>query len=111
VRFDEASSKQIFYELEQQNNTTTKVFRWSAWLLSVIGHFLLFSPIIKILGWIPLVGMLLSKILAFAAGIFALIWASMVHILVLGLAWLFYRPIFGICLLVTTGAILFAVFN
>lgn len=67
--------------------------------MSIIGHFLLFSPIISILSFIPLVGHLLGAIFTFAAAIFAFVWASALHCLIMGTSWLFYRPVYGIILL------------
>jgi len=78
--------------------------------MSIIGHFLLFSPIIALLKWIPLVGWLLAGVLSFAAAIFALVWATMMHFLIMGLAWIVYRPIFGICLLAAFAALLGVMF-
>jgi cobalamin synthase len=67
--------------------------------MNVLGHFLLFSPIIKLMAWIPLVGWLLSSILSFAAFLFALVWGTCLHFLILSIAWIVYRPIYGILML------------
>jgi len=67
--------------------------------MNVTGHFFLFTPIIALLKWIPLVGSLLGAIFSFAAGIFALIWGSMIHLIVLMVAWIVWRPCYGLCLL------------
>jgi hypothetical protein len=91
--------------MQEGNKGTTTCFRWCSWILSVLGHYMLFTPIIRILSWIPLVGALLSKIIAFACIIFALLWASMLHFAVMGVAWIFYRPLFGILMLLAVGAI------
>ena len=102
--------KEVFDELENQNDTETTVFRWLSWVGSVIGHFFLFMPIIKLISWIPLVGALLSSVVGFASFIFALIWATMIHLLILGVAWVVYRPVFGIILLASVGIILGVIF-
>lgn len=88
----------------------TKTFRFLSWLGSTIGHYLLFSPLIKLLAVIPLVGYLLASVLGLAAFLFALIWATMLHFLVLGLAWLFYRPVYGILMLTVFAALLGLIF-
>lgn len=59
----------------------------------------MFSPIIALLAWIPLVGHLLATILSFAAAIFALIFATCLHFLIMGVSWLVYRPVYGILML------------
>ena len=67
--------------------------------MNVFGHYLLFSPIIALLAWIPLVGSLLGMIAAIAAAIFAFIWGSTLHIFILAVSWIIYRPLYGLSLL------------
>lgn len=69
----------------------------------MIGHALLFTPIIALLAWIPLVGHLLAAILWFAAIIFALLWATVLQFLIMGVSWLVYRPVYGMCMLTVVG--------
>ncbi len=82
-----------------------------AWVLNMIGHFLLFSPIIKLLAWIPLVGWLLAAIIKFAAVIFAVIWGSLMHLVVMCVAWIVYRPLIGTIMLVGIGITLYIIFG
>ena len=82
-----------------------------AWILSLVGHFLLFSPIIKLLAWIPLVGWLLAAIIKFAAVIFAIIWGSLLHLIVMCVAWIVYRPLIGAIMLVGIGVTLYIIFG
>lgn len=89
----------IVETLEGENKSQTSCFRWMSWFMSVLGHYLLFSPIISLFAWIPLVGGLLSGVVAFAVGVFAFIWATMLHFLVMGVSWIVYRPLFGLLLL------------
>jgi len=90
--------------LDSDNKSQTTIFRWVSWIMSVIGHYFLFAPFIALFAWIPLVGGLLSGVIAFAAGVFALIWATMLHFLIMGISWLVYRPLFGILMLAGVGA-------
>jgi len=64
---------------------------------------LLFSPIIALLSWIPLVGHLLGAIFMFAAVVFALLWANTLHFLIMGISWVVYRPLYGIMMLSLVG--------
>jgi len=84
-----------------ENDEECTNIRWISWGMSIVGHYLLFSPVIALLAWIPLVGSLLSSVVSFAVIIFALVWASLLHILILGFAWVWYRPIYGGILLAT----------
>ena len=71
--------------------------------MSSLGHFLLFMPVIKLLAWIPLVGFLLSKVLAVAAALFALVWATLLHFTILAVSWILYRPLYALLLLAGVG--------
>ena len=102
VRVGLKSTDEVFALMIQESYSTTVIFRFLSWALSILGHWLLFMPIINLMAWIPLVGHLLSSILSFAAIIFAFIWASMVHLIVFALAWLYYRPLFGILMISLT---------
>ena len=64
--------------------------------MSVIGHALLFTPIIDLLSFIPLIGHLLKYVIGFAAFVFAFIWASCLHCIIMGVSWFVYRPVYGI---------------
>ena len=81
------------------------------WVLNITGHYLLFAPILSLLNWIPLVGKLISTIAGFAAIIFSLVWGSMIHLMVMAVAWIFYRPLFGILLLCLSVSLLFLTFS
>ena len=71
--------------------------------MSVVGHALLFYPIISVFAWIPLVGKLIAAVLTFAAIIFAFVWATTLHLFILSLSWLVYRPLYGLLLLTGVG--------
>ena len=60
--------------------------------------------------WIPLVGWLLGGVVAFAAAIFALIVGVVISSLVIALAWIFYRPLYGILLLTLMGIGVYFIF-
>ena len=80
------------------------------WFLNIIGHYLLFAPIISLLNWIPLVGKLISAIVGFAAFIFSLIWGSMLHLMVMTVAWIFYRPKIGFIMLAVIICMIYLIF-
>ena len=65
----------------------------------MIGHILLFTPIIALLKWIPLVGGLLAGAFFVAVVVFSCVWSIMLHFSIMGFSWLFYRPVFGILML------------
>ena len=72
---------------------------------------MLFSPIIALFKFIPLVGWLLGSIVSFAAAIFSLLWGSVVHMLVMTAAWIRFRPLFGLLLLTGVAVIITVMFT
>ena len=65
----------------------------------ILGLYLVFSPVITVLSFVPLVGALLSTVMAYAAFIFAVLVGLTLSLAAVGLAWLFYRPVIGLTLL------------
>ena len=82
------------------------MFRYSALFMLILGIYLLFSPVIALFKFIPLIGWFLAHIVSFAATIFAVLVGSILHLLTLTAAWIFYRPLFGICLLFGVGLLI-----
>ena len=85
--------------MEKTNDSTTNVFRLVSWIICVLGFYLLFSPIITLISWIPLIGTLFSNILGFAAFVIALVAGSLTFLLVFAVAWVRYRPLLGLLIL------------
>merc|ERR1712032_1737695 len=103
-------AEQYFKDQEDALGTAGSVIRPLGIFLCIFGHYLLFSPIIKILNMIPLVGWLLSGIVALAAIIFSVIVGLTLSVLTIAIAWLFFRPLFGICLLAIVGTSVYFTF-
>ena len=80
----------------KQNKGSSEVCRIILWAGNIFGHYLLFAPILTIILYIPLFGWLFAKFLSIAFFIFSLIWGSMIHLIIMSIAWIFYRPILGI---------------
>ena len=59
---------------------------------------------------IPFVGWLLSWIVAVAAVIFAVVVGLTLSVLTIAVAWVFFRPLIGIPLLIAVGASIYLVF-
>jgi hypothetical protein len=70
-------------------------------MLSLLGWSLFFTPLIELLSWIPLAGKLLLLVASThaAAVIFAFAIGNTMALLLIGLAWLYFRPAIGIWLL------------
>ena len=96
--------------MESANANMAKIFRVIAWILNCYGHYLLFSPIISLLNWIPLIGSLLGSIFSFATIIFAVIWGTLIHLTVMCVAWILYRPMIGIIMLSVIICMIYLIF-
>ena len=71
---------------------------------------MLFSPIINFLNWIPFVGFILGNIFSFAAIIVSVIWGSLLHLIVMCVAWICYRPKIGFIMLAVIICMIYLIF-
>jgi len=81
------------------------VLRGVAWLMMLIGLNMCFEPLFTVIDIIPFLGPLLSKFIAFAVFICALIVTLAIATLVISIAYLFYRPLLGMFYLVIAAAV------
>lgn len=105
------TQEQFFESKETDLSIGTQLFRLLGILLNVIGLYLIFTPIIVTLAWIPLVGVFLSSVAAFAAGLIALVAGVTMSIVVMAMAWLFFRPLMSLSLLTLTAVATYVVFR
>lgn len=79
----------------KKNNMETTMLRLAFFILMILGICVFFSPLVNILGYIPLVGGLLKG----TAGLLVAIGAFLVSIpmftITMGLSWLRYHPMIG----------------
>lgn len=75
------------------------MFRILGLVLTVLGLYLVFTPIILYLKWIPLIGVLISAMATLAALFFSLIVGMTICFSVIGLAWIGFRPLLSFFLL------------
>jgi hypothetical protein len=89
----------IFDRLEQENSIMTWVLRAVGAALMFFGLLLILNPLSVMADVVPFVGDLVGMGLALASGLVTLVLASTT----IALAWLFYRPLFAIPLLLLAG--------
>ena len=111
VELGNLSMKAVVKLLHERNKMTSSFFRILTWFTMCGGIYLLFSPIIAMFKWIPLIGWLLGGVIQIAAAVFALILGSIFHMLTLALAWIYYRPLFGLLLLTGVGLLITLLFT
>ncbi len=90
------SAESMFASAEKANAVLTWILRLVGFLVMAFGIAMLFGPIVTIADVLPFLGTLIGIGVAFFAGAVAL----SLSLITIGLAWLFYRPLIGIPLLV-----------
>ncbi len=80
--------------------------RIGSYLAMVLGIYWFLSPIVILVGYIPLVGGIISGILGFAIFLAALLICIPLYLLMTSIAWLRFHPKVGIILLLIAGGIL-----
>jgi hypothetical protein len=54
------------------------------------------------MAWVPLIGYFLGTPTNYATLLTSIIWASMIHFLIVASAWINFRPVFGLIMLSLT---------
>ena len=103
-------SETYFTEQEGMLGGSATAIRWGGIFLCILGHYLLFAPVINLLNMIPFVGWLLSWIVSVAAVIFAVVVGLTLSVLTIAIAWVFFRPLIGIPLLILVSASIYLTF-
>jgi hypothetical protein len=104
LQVGQQSPDDMFQQAEEENKMLT-------WLLRFMGFGMMFfglSMIFQVLSVTAAVLPFLGKIVATGTGLVSFLLASFLSLLTIALAWLFYRPLLGIALLVGAGLLLFA---
>jgi hypothetical protein len=96
------SAEAMFQHAQEQNAALTWILRGAGFLAMAIGLGLIFRPLVVIADVVPLFGDLLQV----GVGIFALLVAVPLSLITISIAWVFYRPLIGIPLLVGGVAVL-----
>ena len=99
LRMGKKSIEEIFEEENESNTMWTWILRIVGILLVISGFKSLFSFLETVLKVVPF----LSSIFAFGVGIICTIVGLVYSLIVIALAWIFYRPVLGIILLLIAG--------
>lgn len=102
----EHSAEAMFTKAQQTNAIVTWLVRCGGFVLMLIGFQLILAPLSVFTDVIPALGTLVGAGTGLIAGLFAAFLAS----LTIAFAWMFYRPIIGIImLLISAGSVAFFV--
>ena len=100
LTYGSVSPDSMFKTAEKANKTLTWVLRAAGFLLMFIGLFLILNPLAVVADVVPIFGSLLR---ASVAGFVGLV-ASTLSLVTISVAWLTYRPLLGLALLVLAAA-------
>lgn len=106
LRSGEQSAGKMFQDAISANKTMTWIIRAVGFIVMAIGAFLILRPLSVVADMVPFVG----GILQMGVVLIALLVAVPFTLGTIGIAWVFYRPLLGISLLVIGLGILVATF-
>ena len=97
-------SKEVMFQAAKDSNTMwTWILRIVGWLMMYIGLKMILAPLSVLGDVLPILG----NILEFGTGIIAFFISAIAALVVIAIAWIAYRPVLGICLLVAAGALVY----
>lgn len=97
------TAAEMFQAAEDANKVLTWVLRVVGWILMFLGLLLIFKPIAVFADVLPLLGNMLGA----GLGIFSFFIASGLALVSIAIAWVAYRPLLGISLLVLAGGAIY----
>jgi hypothetical protein len=97
------TAQQMFKMAQDRNTVMTWVIRGGGFLMMFIGIFLIFRPIVVFADVLPLFGTLLGA----GIGLFAFLGAAIMSFITIAVAWIVYRPVIGIGMLVLAAGALY----
>ena len=101
LQVGEYSADQMFAHARENNRLLTWGLRLLGWLLMYFGFRLLFAPLEVLADFIPILG----SIVGFGTGMLAFFLSAPLSLLVVAVAWIYYRPLFGLALIAVAVAI------
>jgi hypothetical protein len=101
------TAAEMFAAAEAENRIITWVVRLIGLLLFFFGFNMVLKPISTLGAVVPIFGNLLGWGISLVSGIVAFI----LTVLTVGMAWIFYRPILGIALLIVAGGLVYFLYQ
>ena len=97
------SSQALFQAAQDRNRLLTWGLRFAGFILMFFGFRLVFGTLRVLAAVVPALGRLVGGAIGLLAGILA----GVISLITIAIAWLFYRPLLGVGLLVVAGVLLF----
>ncbi len=106
VRTGAVSAEQMFQQEQQSNSILTWVLRAVGAFLMWLGIYLVLRPIAVLASVVPFLG----DLIAVGAGAMAAAVALSLSVITIAIAWLAYRPLLGIALLIVAGGVIYLLY-
>lgn len=94
------TAPQMFKKAQDRNAVMTWIIRGGGFFLMFLGIFLIFRPIVVFADVVPLFGTMLGA----GIGLFAFLGAATLSFITIAIAWIAYRPVIGIAMIVLAAA-------
>jgi hypothetical protein len=104
VRAGTLSAPEMFKLAEKENTMWTWIFRLVGYVVVTIGLGAILRPLVVIADILPIMGDLLGM----GAFLCSAVMGAVLSVVVIGVGWLFYRPVLGVGLFVVAGLAMFA---
>jgi Transmembrane protein 43 len=102
-----ASADEMFTSAQQANTAMTWVLRGVGFLLMAMGIGMILKPLAILASVLPILG----DIVGAGTGIIAFLLAGVMSFITIAIAWIFYRPLLGIALLLVAGGAVYGVIH
>ena len=99
----EKSMEEMFQSAQSANTMMCWVVRIIGLALMYIGLGMVFRPLVVLADVLPILGTIVGMGTGFVSGVIALICG----LTTIAIAWIFYRPVLGVCLLAAAGGLVF----
>ncbi len=96
LEYGNVPAAKMFSEAQSTNTTMTWIFRIAGIAMMFFGIMTIFKPLVTVADVLPFLGSILNM----GLGIFSAVISFSLSFITIALAWLFYRPVLGIILLV-----------
>jgi len=100
----QVSEEDMINEKQSENNTLVWILRFGGFFVMFIGLHLVTGPIALAPEIIPCVGAIIGEVVGCALCCMNFAFSVMLSLLVIGIAWVLARPLFGCCILAVAAA-------
>lgn len=101
------SADDMFQAAKESNTVMTWILRGVGFILMMMGFSMMLKPLSVLASVVPLFG----DIIGAGTGIIAFLMASVLSLITIAVAWIFYRPLLAIALLAAVGGALYGIWH